>query len=268
MKNSKIEKFFAVGFLLLGGGILCLFNYYFHLSDIALKTWLQDKIPIWLFWLVGKGKDLREIADYEGGLLVALLMGIALVVMCVGLFIEKPVLFSTGSAIGAVVRVLVTFAVFYNLRDWGWRSPYPWLRDAFVSRFLLPIGFCFALFFGLLLLASINRRMAKKAGIIAAGMIILRLFLIIAFYYAQLRKFFVSSVAIITTILLASGAFLTGKVLAVIAPEKESTKPAHVQEESEFSNSLDVLTKMKQSLDGGIITQEEFDAKKKQLLGL
>ena len=34
------------------------------------------------------------------------------------------------------------------------------------------------------------------------------------------------------------------------------------------TNNADEIKKYKELLDGGIITQEEFDAKKKQLLGL
>ena len=43
--------------------------------------------------------------------------------------------------------------------------------------------------------------------------------------------------------------------------EASATKPAE-------ADSLDQLTKLKALLDNGVISQEEFDAKKKQLLGL
>lgn len=40
------------------------------------------------------------------------------------------------------------------------------------------------------------------------------------------------------------------------------------KEENNTNNNLDNLKKLKELLDSGIITQEEFDAKKKQILGL
>lgn len=40
------------------------------------------------------------------------------------------------------------------------------------------------------------------------------------------------------------------------------------QSQSSGDDSLDQLKKLKELLDGGVITQEEFDAKKKQLLGV
>lgn len=43
-------------------------------------------------------------------------------------------------------------------------------------------------------------------------------------------------------------------------PEKDSTVP--------FENQIETLKKLKELLDTGIISQEEFDAKKKQILGL
>jgi predicted Zn-dependent peptidase len=45
-------------------------------------------------------------------------------------------------------------------------------------------------------------------------------------------------------------------------------KKAPVQVSIQQTSSADELKKYKELLDQGIITQEEFDAKKKQLLGL
>lgn len=70
--------------------------------------------------------------------------------------------------------------------------------------------------------------------------------------------------------LLVLGTYFTGRVLSVIAPEeasKELQKNSFI-EKNEKEDSLVKLAKLKQNLDSGIITQEEFDAKKKQLLGL
>lgn len=44
--------------------------------------------------------------------------------------------------------------------------------------------------------------------------------------------------------------------------------PAQTQRAENENNSLEDLKKLKELLDMGVITQEEFDAKKKQLLGL
>ena len=53
----------------------------------------------------------------------------------------------------------------------------------------------------------------------------------------------------------------------LIERQNETAKPIEAKQEALQSNA-DELKKYKELLDGGIITQEEFDAKKKQLLGL
>ena len=53
----------------------------------------------------------------------------------------------------------------------------------------------------------------------------------------------------------------------LIVARQEQSKAAPVKQEDPGS-SLDEIKKVKELLDAGVITQEEFDAKKKQLLGL
>lgn len=51
-------------------------------------------------------------------------------------------------------------------------------------------------------------------------------------------------------------------------PQVASTSPAQVSNVSASSNEAEQLKRFKDLLDSGIITQEEFDAKKKEILGL
>ena len=57
-------------------------------------------------------------------------------------------------------------------------------------------------------------------------------------------------------------------LLTLIADSQKASAPAVPQPNSPAPSSLDEILKLKQLLDLGAITQEEFDAKKKQLLGL
>ena len=59
-----------------------------------------------------------------------------------------------------------------------------------------------------------------------------------------------------------------GEVLAKKINERQVNTQAEAKPTASASNNLDDLLKLKSLLDSGIITQEEFDAKKKQLLGL
>ena len=58
-----------------------------------------------------------------------------------------------------------------------------------------------------------------------------------------------------------------GEILSEKINERQ-TKTENELKTTPESNSMDDLVKLKSLLDSGIITQEEFDAKKKQLLGL
>lgn len=54
----------------------------------------------------------------------------------------------------------------------------------------------------------------------------------------------------------------------LIERQNAKTNSSHTSVPTAMTNTADELKKFKELLDAGIITQEEFDAKKKQLLGL
>ncbi len=60
---------------------------------------------------------------------------------------------------------------------------------------------------------------------------------------------------------------LLSQINNIIAQNKNAKKTATVSTTIQVSPA-DELKKFKELLDAGVITQEEFDAKKKQLLGL
>ena len=59
-----------------------------------------------------------------------------------------------------------------------------------------------------------------------------------------------------------------GEILAKKINERQVNTQTEAKPNTSTSNNMDDLLKLKSLLDSGIITQEEFDAKKKQLLGL
>jgi hypothetical protein len=59
-----------------------------------------------------------------------------------------------------------------------------------------------------------------------------------------------------------------GNVLSKKINERQESTTNDLKSISPQSSSMDDIIKLKTMLDSGIITQEEFDAKKKQLLGL
>ena len=73
-------------------------------------------------------------------------------------------------------------------------------------------------------------------------------------------NYFYIALALVLTSAVLSFLVVSGKI-----KDDESTKILYTTEQ--MSNA-DELKKFKELLDSGIITQEEFDTKKKQLLGL
>ena len=59
-----------------------------------------------------------------------------------------------------------------------------------------------------------------------------------------------------------------GNVLSKKINERQESTTNEPKPTAPQSNSMDDIIKLKTMLDSGVITQEEFDAKKKQLLGL
>lgn len=165
MLYRKSEKYLAGSCLLVGGIILCLYNFAVFIWDF----WYLRPTPRVLLRLYNSLVDVKSfsgvysIAYCEGGLLVALLMGLVFVLLCIGLYREKSTLISVGSAVGVFVRVLISFGVFYHLRS-HIENDAKWFQDDYIRELIFPMHLCFALFFLLLFLASRKKKTAKRSA--------------------------------------------------------------------------------------------------------
>ena len=132
-----------------------------------------------------------------------------------------------------------------------------------------PRPFCSAKPSGLWRNLHINTKSAKSmgiiAGVIATVKIVIRIysFVFLGGYLAIATAGFWSEVVLII------GAVLVGLSLEGLATRKvaavASGGKAKIQQGSD--NTIERLTRLKALLDKGIITQEEFETKKKQILG-
>ena len=90
---------------------------------------------------------------------------------------------------------------------------------------------------------------------------------------AYSTRSFMSTIAVATSSGLTKFALIgnyaeIGNVLAKMINERQENTAKTESKSNTDSSNMDDLLKLKNLLDQGIITQEEFDAKKKQLLGL
>lgn len=169
---------------------------------------------------------------------------LAFAAIAVGLFLSVPMVSAAGSVLLLISRIVHLF----RLMD----SHFIWL-----IQLLVP-----AIFALLLLITCLNRRSAKTTGIIAAA---IRFILAILTIYSVFL--FGGSLweGIIQPLLECAGAVFLGFAFSKLKDKPKAAAAA--PKPSGVSDIYEKLTHLKELLDKGIITQEEFDAKKKDILG-
>ncbi len=183
------------------------------------------------------------------------MIGAALI--AVSMFVSVPALTAIGSALYGVgaIRTLILYFGYLQV------SGFP--KGVFIPAIL------FLVIWVLLLIASLNPKLTKKLGI-AAGIIaaVRFLFSLISnlIVYGSLGLTFTGFLSYLALIV---GALMIGLSATDNAAKEISataaSKATLVEKNSE--TQIDRLTKLKSLLDNGVITQEEFDQKKKQILG-
>ena len=155
--------------------------------------------------------------------------------------------------------------------DWGWHSWYE--KPALIARVLGMLLMAVSLFVGTHSLLAIGAGMQSVGilfniifGIVSAALFIIRSFW---FYCTAENSFWNALLYALNgwTVLLATAVMLT----CVVVQNTPQNKPAKTSQPTiaqKTENRIGELTKLKELLDTGVITQEEFDAKKKQLLNL
>lgn len=169
---------------------------------------------------------------------------LAFAAIAVGLFLSVPMVSAAGSVLLLISRIVHLF----RFMD----SHFIWL-----IQLLVP-----AIFALLLLITCLNRRSAKTTGIIAAAirfiLAILTIYLFFLFGGAMWGM-------IIQPLLECAGAVFLGFAFSELKDKPKAAAAA--PKPSGASDTYEKLTHLKELLDKGIITQEDFDAKKKDILG-
>lgn len=185
---------------------------------------------------------------------------IGAVLIAVSMFASIPVLTTVGSALHLVsaAGTLIGYIILM-LNDYSW----------FLMRYLLySIMFLVIWFF--LLIASINTKSAKSMGIIAGIVAAVHFVAVIIGNIADGGSIGLTFLNVLSYLVIIAGALLIG--LSSEASEinqvtsSVSSDKAQIQQGSD--NTIERLTKLKALLDNGVITQEEFDSKKKQIIGM
>ena len=168
-------------------------------------------------------------------------------------FVKAPALLKAGCAI-EIVSEVVPFAGLYQFQS--------------VPLFLIlriMAQFFVVLVWIVLFIGSIRQKNAKGLRFISGGIVIARfVFLCISNLYVGVPFSYTSA---LWHILLAASAFFLCASLTQ-TDEKTPDSKQGVKQRVSTGETTEKLIKLKALLDDGIITQEEFDAEKKRVLGL
>ena len=203
--------------------------------------------------------NLIDLIDWFSVQGVISLAGVILVIA--GLLIAKTFLSSIGFAMMAIGGLSISSISFFfeEMVGIGYTVYEPLEAFALLMTIILPvIGYI------LLAIAGIMRNRAKNIGFIAAGTMTVRFITFIALHYFGLWLIVLNVINIAGAVLFALDCDNNGK--SSIEPVKNTVK-AVTQPKSDESNAEKIM-KLKNLLDMGVITQEEFDEKKKQWLTL
>lgn len=171
---------------------------------------------------------------------------IILILLGIGLFTKSKILIMISSIVAAVYNASYIFRMSALLG-----IP---LSQMAASSYIINIGY--ALSFLILAFAVTQNNISHVLGIVAA-----------VFYVINVFFIRINLPTILTFIPSIAGCVMTGLAFSnKLVEQVNHTGSKQIAENSD--SKIEKLSKLKELLDRGIITQEEFDEKKKQLLGL
>lgn len=184
------------------------------------------------------------------------------VLLAISIFAKKRALFFAGCITGIVVRLYAFYPLLKNREN---------LDALFPISIALDLCFLFVLVF--LFFAAINRRGAIWWCILSA-LASLGAFVFSKIGYSTARKqyrflfhiYLPGTVAsILFSLLLFIAVILSGIVFSTRISKTQKGISSSISENDTIS--IDKLVKLKSLLDRGIITQEEYNVKKKEIIG-
>lgn len=191
------------------------------------------------------------------------IVGCALI--AVSMFASVDILTSVGGgilAVGAARRLILDFGRFLDFGRYGF---YP-------KRYLIA-DFIWLVVCILFVVIGLNRKNAKTICIVAGALLAVG-FLVVIFgalcdkiYYDFFPLGFIEFLRNVIEIV---GTIMMGLALNIDDAQDSSSKTAStsgIHSRTPTESQMDRLAKLKDLLDNGVISQEEFDSKKKQILG-
>lgn len=210
-------------------------------------------------------KNISNNISYDTvSLIFSVLYMIGCALIAVSMFASVPVLTAVGGGLALLnaVRSLISFIKLVAL-DSNYLS---------IVLFNISLAAFQVVFFILIIIAGLNKKSAKVLGITAASVYGVRLLVYIICRLINYGYISMGLTAWLHYLFMILGAVMLGLVLYDMqAGYSASKRPrAQVSDAELFSGNgpLDQLGKAKMMLDAGVISKEEFTARKRNILGL
>ena len=198
---------------------------------------------------------LVQIAPYNSPSAWWLLPILGAVLIAVAMFVTVPMLIAVGggvSTISAARSFIICLGNEYN----------PWNYS--IAAFLLLVVWV------LIIVVGVNKKSGKILGMVAGALATLRFLIIIFGNIIDCGQFALDFVNFVCYAVIIVGVFMIGLASGDNAPKTSELTKANANggvHATQAESQIDRLTKLKGLLDNGIISREEFETKKKQILG-
>ena len=188
------------------------------------------------------------------------LAGYALI--AVSMFAALPILTTAGAGVYAITALRLLIIYFGYIKEDGF---------AWFPKRLLFTAILFLAFWVILIVVGTNKKSAKQLSFVAGGVAILRFAIAMIGDKVAYGSFVLTFRDFLSYVLLIVGAFMIGMAIDCITVKVSTgtnVATSKAVSSTPAESQIDRLTKLKGLLDSGVISQEEFETKKKQILGL
>jgi len=185
-----------------------------------------------------------------------LLTLVGAVLIAIAMFASIPMLIAVGGGVSAIpsARTLISYL--------GNMDYVP--KRYFIAALVLLVVWI------LIIVSGVNKKSGKTLAMIAGALSALRFFVIIFGNKLDYGFFGLNARGFLSYLVIIVGVFMIGLATESLPSNAKTatTTSANVGTKTTSAESqIERLTKLKTLLDSGVISQEEFETKKKQILG-
>lgn len=199
----------------------------------------------------------------------ALLTLVGAVLIAIAMFASIPMLIAVGGFVSAVysARTLGGYvSAFYSARALISSLGY---MDFFLNRYFINELILLVVWI-LIIVSGVNKKSGKTLAMIAGALSALRFFVIIFGNKLDYGSFGLNAIGFLSYLVIIVGTFMIGLASESLLSDEKAVVKASVNAGTNATSAesqVERLTKLKTLLDSGVISQEEFDEKKKQIIG-